>query len=382
MSSKNNMRSIAIVTSIHPSFDKRVWRHARSMAEHGFHIYLICPWDVSNNREYKNITFYTFKIPKKRILRVFYSTFITTIMLLKVIKKIKLIHFHDIDILPIMTVFSFFKPVVYDVHENYAEEMLVREWIPKYLRQPLYYLVKYGQFFFSQIVKNVVLVTEAQEVDFISRRINKCIVKNYASKQLVKQVTDDFLMRPQAAIFIASHYELNGSLLLLDVVKILSEKSDNFIIYVSNRFGNPYFEKIWKQKLADFKLEHVIKILPNVPSTEIVHLLNKATIGLNIPLRVVKQERAINTKLFEYMAAGLPVITSDLQYPSAVINKTRCGLLVRPEDPNSIADAILQLFKDKPLAYEMGKKGQKAFLESYNWESQMVGLVQYYQQIL
>jgi len=62
--------------------------------------------------------------------------------LVPVLNDVDIVHFHDIDLLPLMSMLCVVRPVVYDVHENYAEEMLVREWIPRPLRRLCYLLVR------------------------------------------------------------------------------------------------------------------------------------------------------------------------------------------------------------------------------------------------
>ena len=58
----------------------------------------------------------------------------------------------------------------------------------------------------------------------------------------------------------------------------------------------------------------------------------------------------------EAMNSGLPVIASDVEGLNDVVDTT-CGLLVDPNDPQSIADAIRQLVEDAETGKSLGKKG-------------------------
>jgi glycosyltransferase involved in cell wall biosynthesis len=107
-------------------------------------------------------------------------------------------------------------------------------------------------------------------------------------------------------------------------------------------------------------------------------VLNRGTIGISPNLRTANQEKAIPTKLFEYMAAGLPIVTSNLPNQIRIIDEARAGLLAQPEDPASFAAAIRELVRDPSLARQLGSNGQRAFRECYSWDSQMPALLDFY----
>lgn len=84
------------------------------------------------------------------------------------------------------------------------------------------------------------------------------------------------------------------------------------------------------------------------------------------------------TKLFEYMAAGLPVIASDFPIWRQFIDSVGCGLLVNPLDPGSIASAISWVLSHPKEAQEMGERGYTAVQRVYNWERESNRLVKLY----
>jgi glycosyltransferase involved in cell wall biosynthesis len=112
-----------------------------------------------------------------------------------------------------------------------------------------------------------------------------------------------------------------------------------------------------------------------------MRILNRGTIGISPNLRTPNQEKAIPTKLFEYMAAGLPIVTSDLPNQKRIIEESQGGLLARPEEPASFAAAIRRLVEDPVLARRLGASGQRAFRERFSWESQMPALLGFYERV-
>ena len=374
-------RTLVIVTSIHDDFDKRVWRHAVSMADNGFQVHLICPWSVKDRDKLDGVILHPFPRVQRRRNRPIIIPQRIWMRLKPLLKQADIIHFHDIDLLPWMALLALFKPIVYDVHENYADEMLVRDWIPHYLRRPLYWMVHAGQHVFARIVKNVVLVTEAQNKDFRTP-INRIVVPNYASSRLLNDVNDDYMEREPTVIFTGAQYVNNGSLLFLEIAKRILEENPRIKFFATDWFESEGFRNRYLVELESRGLQGAVTLLPMVPSTEIVKVLNQATIAVNPVLRVRKQIRAINTKLFEFMAAGIPFVTSDLPYPTSLVGKTGAGLLAQPEDVNTFVRQIRCLIEDREYAQCIGSKGQEAFKESYSWESLIPSLNEYYRQIL
>ena len=87
-------------------------------------------------------------------------------------------------------------------------------------------------------------------------------------------------------------------------------------------------------------------------------------------------------KLFEYMAAGLPVVASNFPLWKEIIEGNECGLCVDPLDPRAIAQAIEHLIINPGEAQRMGENGQRAVLEKYNWEKESVKLLKLYEKAL
>jgi glycosyltransferase involved in cell wall biosynthesis len=249
------------------------------------------------------------------------------------------------------------------------------------LRWPLYYLVRYGQWSLANLVRNLVLVVPDQVEDLHGGRIRSRIIRNYASTDLLDTVRDDYEKRPDAVVFTGGHYAENGSFLFLDIAREFRRRNSPLKFYASKRFASPAVEQEMLRRMRDEDLTN-IELLPYIPSHEIMLMLNRGTVGLAPQLRVRKQLRALPTKMFEYMAAGIPVVGSDLPKVTEVIGGNEAGILAQPENPLSFVDAIRKLMEDRALARRLGANGQRAFRERYSWESQMPELLAFYNLIL
>jgi glycosyltransferase involved in cell wall biosynthesis len=80
-------------------------------------------------------------------------------------------------------------------------------------------------------------------------------------------------------------------------------------------------------------------------------------------------------KLFEAIAAGVPVVASDLPGMASIVTATGCGELCDPASPTSIADAIRRILQAPPdVRAEYARRASESARATYNWEAQLVVL--------
>jgi glycosyltransferase involved in cell wall biosynthesis len=372
---------VLIVTSIHPDFDARIWKHARSLVDAGCQVRLICPWRVGDGEVRNGVELRPFGRVQHRLLRPLLIPVGLGRQLLPAVRDADIVHFHDIDILPWMALLSIFRTVVYDVHENYPDEMLAREWIPRLLRRPLYHIVGAAETLLARVVRNCVLVVPAQDVRFAARRLRVIHIRNYATRGLLDGVRDDYGSRKDTVVFTGAHHANNGSLLLLDIAARSRTRGLDLKFLMTDRFSGDGFRRRLLGEIERLGLGDRVVIRPYVAAHEIMSVLNEGTVAMSPNLRVPTQEKGIHTKLFEYMAAGLPIIASDLPSQVELIGGAGAGLLARPEEPETFVDALAQLVSDRVRAQQLGVNGQRAFLERYCWETQMPSLLAFYDSI-
>ena len=377
-----NARRILVITSIHPDFDGRIWKHACSLAAAGCEVRLVCPWRVRDREVRDGVELWPFPRVERRLLRPLLIPLHIARRTASSLSWADIVHFHDVDILPWMAVVSLVRPVVYDIHENYPDEMLVRDWIPRRLRRPLYHTVRISESFLAGVIRNCVLVVPAQDARFSGGRLNIIHIRNYATRRLLATVRDDYSARTPTVVFTGAHHDNNGSLLLLEIAARARERRLDFRFLMTDRFASERFRRRFMAEIERLNLSDRVVIRPYLAAHEIMSLLNEGTIAISPNLRVGAQEKAIPTKLFEYMAAGLPIVTSNLPNQTEFVGAAKAGILAKPEQPETFVDALAQLASDGAYARQLGLNGQRAFIERYCWESQMPGLIAFYDAIL
>jgi glycosyltransferase involved in cell wall biosynthesis len=107
-------------------------------------------------------------------------------------------------------------------------------------------------------------------------------------------------------------------------------------------------------------------------------LMKKADIGLIPHIRSEQSDNSSPNKLFEYMAAGLPVLASDCVSVKRVIEETNTGATYVFDSPSDFADSVKRLFSDRKRLAIFASNGIKAIRDKYNWENGSVSLVSLY----
>lgn len=374
-------RTIAIVTSIHADFDARIWKHAKSMAALGWDVELVAPWTVRDERIPPNVRLHPFTRVRARLARPFLIPVRIAARLLPILRRCDIVHFHDIDILPWMSLLSLAKTVVYDVHEDYPEEMMVREWVPNLLRRPFAKALEVGQRVFAWPIRNIVLTQPELDPEFRGARFRKALIYNYAALELAEGAADDYLSRQATVAFIGSQHANNGSDLLIEIAARVARVRPGVRFIASDRFASPQLREAALSRMRELGATNM-ELIPNVRPHELMGVLNRATIAIAPNLRVKQQIRGAHNKTYEFMAAGLPLVISDLPRQAEAVSSSGCGILAQPEDPQTFVDGIVRLVDDPAAAREMGRRGRAAFRDRYSWESQMPRLVALYEEAL
>lgn len=104
-----------------------------------------------------------------------------------------------------------------------------------------------------------------------------------------------------------------------------------------------------------------------LPHDEALARVARADVGVNPIHRNAKHDTTLPNKLFDYMAAGLPVLTSDSMPSARVVQATGCGAVFRSGDPADLVRALLPLL-DAATRFTMGRRGRAAVVETYHWE--------------
>lgn len=162
------------------------------------------------------------------------------------------------------------------------------------------------------------------------------------------------------------------------------------MIEAAGRLRSPEGRLVLMGRFESSELEQQARALPGWARVEYVGWLDRrdvadrlgtARAGIVLFHRLGNHMEALPNKLFEYMAAGLPVIASDFPYWRELLGPLGCALFVDPLDAAQIAAAMDELISDEVRAREMGERGAVAVREGLNWEHEAAKLVGLYERL-
>ena len=121
--------------------------------------------------------------------------------------------------------------------------------------------------------------------------------------------------------------------------------------------------------------EDVIRFLGYLPHARALEIVARADVGVVPHQSSEYWNTTIPNKLFDYMAAGLPVIASDVAPTARIIRETGAGQVYRSGDPSGIVEAVLHLL-DPAERLRVGERGRQAIRHRYHWERDAATLLE------
>lgn len=363
-------KRVCHLTSVHSAFDTRIFKkECCSLVKSGYDVFLIAPNVKSQVREGVHIVGVNTQ-RKSRYYRMFSFTRIIYRKALEIDACIY--HFHDPELLPVgVKLKSKGKKVIFDSHEDVPQQIMDKKWIPLLFRG--LYANLYAYFEKRQVRKLDAIVTVSPNIveRFKKYNQNTILITNFPKKDDIQ--TSE--RKPGKSICFAGnispvymHQNILSSLGKLEgITYLLAGKGEEAYLQALQK------DKNWNRVefAGQISSQEVWQLYVRSFAGVAIHNYTRSVDGRNGVLGVVK--------IFEFMSAGIPVICSDLLLWKKIVEEERCGICVNPHSVEEITKAIKYLSEHPLEAQIMGKNGQNAVLNKYNWELQEVQLLKLYQ---
>jgi colanic acid biosynthesis glycosyl transferase WcaI len=113
-----------------------------------------------------------------------------------------------------------------------------------------------------------------------------------------------------------------------------------------------------KNEVAKLKLDNVQVVRKIVSREAVAQMLGEADVLL-LPLKGLEStEMGISSKLYEYQAAGKPILCCSSGQQARYVSETNSGIIVKPGDHEALAKALLFLKENPSIADKLGKAGR------------------------
>lgn len=255
--------------------------------------------------------------------------------------------------------------IIYDSHEIFVGNSGVSENIIKRL---------FWNFVEHKLIKKadaVVCVSNAA-ADYLADKYNikkPMVITNCCNKQVINNNT-----KKSEKFEILNHgkfYTGRGFELMLKSAQITDNKD---IMYVLRGIGK--LERMLKQYTENNNIQNVTFKSP-VKSYELISYAQKSHVGLAITIPINTNYRlSVSNRIFEYTAAGLPVIMSDIPEHRYLNEKYNFGIILKENTPEALREAVLLLYENKEL-YDIYSKNALTMASEMNWENEFKKLIDF-----
>ena len=161
------------------------------------------------------------------------------------------------------------------------------------------------------------------------------------------------------ALYAGAHGMSNDLDVILDCAGILSENPQIRFVFLGDGKEKPALQA----RAVEMGLQNVL-FLPSVPKLEMASALAGAQACIAILKPIEEYKTTYPNKVFDYMAAGRPVVLAIDGVIREVVEDADCGVYPRPGDARDMANAIQFLESDREHAAILGLHGRK-YLEQH-----------------
>lgn len=132
-----------------------------------------------------------------------------------------------------------------------------------------------------------------------------------------------------------------------------------------------------RQQVERLGAQTKVTFAPPVPMKE----LTQAAVGEHIGVLIVAEQSArlhLANKIFEYMAAGLALLTSDLIEQRRIVMGHQIGVVCDDRDPQAVLAALKDLMSDRVRLDDYRQRAWQVYRQQYNWQEHQKVLLQVY----
>ncbi|HKU66466.1 MAG TPA: glycosyltransferase family 4 protein [Candidatus Baltobacteraceae bacterium] len=363
---------VAHLTSVHRPSDTRIaHRECATLSDAGYDVVLIAPG--SGRGVPRGVRFRGVDPPANRFDRVTRTMY--RVYRVALAERADIYHFHDPELMLLGLMLRMRgKEVIFDVHEDIPRDILDKPWIPRVLRRPTSIAAKAVLRVLQRGYSGIVAATPAIAEHYSHPR--KVVVANYPCvEELAGKAQRPIAEREKCVVYVGEITALRGAAEMVNGAGALRGAVRLLLV-------GPFEDPAVRERVRKLPGWKYVDYLGPRHRSDLPDLLSTARAGLLLMLPAENHYDALPTKVFEYMAAGLPVIVSDAVPLSAnIVREHQCGLVVDPRDEEAVANAIRFMMEHPDEAQAMGERGRAAALRQYQWESEGTKLTQLYAQI-
>jgi glycosyltransferase involved in cell wall biosynthesis len=372
------MKKICHMSSAHRGLDIRIFhKECVSLANAGYDTHLVINAGAAEVAEAarRGVTLHPMEyVPEtRRLARILLHARRCYLLARKI--DAELYHLHDPELIPYGLLLAYAgKAVIFDAHEDLPGSIYSKDWIPLPARRAVAAMCEILQNFGARRFVAVVAATPFIATLFDGTAKPVVIINNYPMFGELSPAPH----QPDGATRDSVCY-VGG----IDIIRGIREMvqaigATHSKLLLAGAFAT---EKL-RDEVSQYRGWANVKEYGFVDRKRVSEIMSRSFSGLVTLYQVPNFVNAQPIKMFEYMAAGVPVIASDFPLWRAVIEGNQCGICVNPNNPDEISAAIRHLHDHPEEVERMGYNGRQAVEKKYRWDREEIKLLSLYKNIL
>ncbi|MFF3672163.1 glycosyltransferase [Microtetraspora malaysiensis] len=265
--------------------------------------------------------------------------------------KIDLALIHDPELLLAVVGVRGRPPVVWDVHEDTPATLSLKPWLPAFLRPPTRFLARMLEGAAERRLR-LLLAETAYAGRF--KQTHLVVPNETWVPDTVSAPGDD------RVVYLGWLSEARGVREAVEVGRLLQPYR---VVVELIGYADPQSRPLLNQAVA----EGVLEWRDFMPNDEALKRLDGALAGLSLLHDEPNYRHSMPTKIVEYMAHGIPVITTPSPRAVDLVERYRSGLVVPWQDPQAVARAVLFLRDNAAERHAIGGRGYAAARANHHW---------------
>ncbi len=238
-------------------------------------------------------------------------------------------------------------------------------------------LYRWQRFFYTK-AKGIMVATPGIKRMLIDKKINKNKIVLIPSVFSIAEWTAGNYVEPQEKfalpmkfkiLYIGKFGQANEFMTIIHAAEIVQNiKKDIGFIFIGDG------EK--KNDCISYCKEKGIKncvFLPPRPRKYMPFFMKNVDVCIQAFKKLDFWRCALSTKIFDYLIFAKPIIYAGIGDAAELIKEAKAGIVVAPEEPRLLVDAIIKLYEDPGLKKDMSQQGRDYIKKNYSKEQLLVG---------
>ncbi|MDP8267165.1 MAG: glycosyltransferase [Candidatus Tenebribacter davisii] len=369
-------KRVCIIAPVHHYQDIRVYqKEAKTLSQNGYTVLLIARCDhdkIENDIQIINIKYKT-RIQRFLLIPYIYYKAIKT--------KADFYHLHNPDTIIIGFLLKLMgRTVIYDTHEDFKKKILIRYWIPGFLKRITAMFITFLERV-AGLLFDAIIVTQKSVGHRISKKalvLTNAPIKNGELFENAYQFSEGIVDQPcKRLIYVGGISSARG-------LKTMVQSMANLNLEYSTRLWliGPFENNLECEKIQEIEGWEYVDYLGILPQSEAFAYMIRSDIGLVLLEDVADYSQTSANKIYEYQCFGLPFIASNFSKWVNELKKINSGLFVDASNVLEVSKKILYLLKHQDIAIEMGRNGKSYIQNEFNWENESTKLIQLYKDLV